>query len=36
MRDFAIASVATAALFWLTLGAVGGFLYDKVVSTAEA
>ncbi len=28
-RDFAIAALATAALFWLMLGAVQGFLYGR-------
>lgn len=30
MRDFAIASLATNACFWLLLGALGGFLYARL------
>jgi cobalt transporter subunit CbtA len=36
MREFAIVSVATTALFWLLLGAIGGFLYGRVVTPSVA
>jgi cobalt transporter subunit CbtA len=32
MQHFAVASVATSALFWLALGTIGGFLYERIVA----
>ena len=32
IRQFMVASLCASALFWLTLGALGGFLYNRSVS----
>jgi cobalt transporter subunit CbtA len=35
MRHFAVASLAAAAVFWLTLGGVGGYLFNRYPAAAD-